>query len=155
MSRSEKRAAARLAAAQALYQMEVTGKGVDEILAEFEAHWIGQEVEGDVYNPAELAFFRDIVSGVQRDQFVIDQGIDAALTAGWPLKRVEALMRAILRAAYYELRSRLDVPAKVVIMEYVDVAGAFYGREESGMINAVLDHLARQTRAKEFSATTG
>jgi len=92
---------------------------------------------------------------VQRDQFVIDQGIDAALTAGWPLKRVEALMRAILRAAYYELRSRLDVPAKVVIMEYVDVAGAFYGREESGMINAVLDHLARQTRAKEFSATTG
>lgn len=155
MSRSERRAAARLAAAQALYQMEVTGKSVAEILAEFEAHWIGQEIEGDVYNPAELSLFRDVVTGVQRDQFVIDQDIDRALSDGWPLKRVEALMRAILRAAYYELRSRLDIPAKVAIIEYVDVAGAFYGREESGMINAVLDLLARQTRPKEFSATSG
>ncbi len=152
MSKAERRSAARLAAAQALYQMELGGQGVADILAEFEAHWIGKEVEGDQYYPAELAFFRDIVSGVQKDQYAIDQGIDAALAAGWPLKRVEALMRAILRAAYYELRSRPDVPARVAIMEYVDVAGAFYGREESGMINAVLDALARQTRTSEFSA---
>ena len=155
MSKAGRRSAARLAAAQALYQMEVADKGLADILAEFEAHWIGQEVEGDQYNPAELAFFRDIVSGVQRDQLAIDRGLDDALAKGWPLRRIEALMRAILRAAYYELRSRADVPARVVIMEYVDVAGAFYGREESGMINAVLDALARQTRAAEFAATNG
>lgn len=150
MSRAEQRSAARLAAAQALYQMEVTAKGVAEILAEFEAHWIGREVEGDQYNPAELAFFRDIVSGVQRDQFAIDRAIDATLDSGWPLKRVEALMRAILRAAYYELRSRPDVPARVALQEYVDLAAAFYGADECGMINAVLDALARQNRPREF-----
>ena len=152
MSKAERRSAARLAAAQALYQMEVTGGGLADILAEFEAHWIGQEVEGDQYNPAETAFFRDIVSGVLRDQVAIDRGIDEALAEGWPLKRVEALMRAILRAAFYELRSRMDVPARVAIVEYVDVAGAFFGPEESGMINAVLDALARQTRPAEFAS---
>lgn len=151
MSRAERRSAARLASAQALYQMEVTGKAVPEILAEFESHWIGQEIEGDQYNPAEIAFFQDIVSGVQKDQFPIDQDIDEALAKGWPLKRVEALMRAILRAAYYELKSRPDVPARVSIMEYVDVAGAFYGADECGMINGVLDALARQVRPAEFT----
>ena len=155
MKKSERRAAARLAAAQALYQMEVTGKGVAEILVEFEAHWIGKEVEGELYKDAEIAFFRDIVAGVQKDQFAIDQGVDATLASGWPLKRVEALIRAILRAAYYELRSRPDVPAKVVIIEYVDIAAAFFGPEESGMINAVLDALARQSRPHELSGSPG
>ena len=150
--KTERRSAARLAAAQALYQMEVAEKGLEDILAEFEAHWIGQEIEGDSYNPAEIAFFRDIVSGVLRDQGAIDRGVDDVLEKGWPLRRVEALMRAILRAAYYELRSRPDVPARVAVTEYVDVAAAFFGAEESGMINAVLDSLARQTRAAEFVA---
>jgi transcription antitermination protein NusB len=151
MKKSDLRSAARLAAAQALYQMEVTEKGLNDILAEFEAHWIGQEIEGDAYNPAELAFFRDVVSGVQREQTPIDRGIDETLATDWPLRRIEALMRAILRAAFYELRSRPDVPARVVVTEYVDIAAAFYGREECGMINAVLDALARRTRPAEFA----
>ena len=151
MSRAEQRSSARLAAAQALYQMEVAGAGLADVLGEFEAHWIGQEVEGEQYKPAELAFFRDIVGGVLEDQGDIDRAIDAALAKGWPLKRVEALMRAILRAGYYELSARPDVPARAAIKEYVDVAGAFFGPEESGMINAVLDSLARQTRPKEFA----
>ena len=151
MSRAAARSAARLAATQALYQMEVGGAGLADVLAEFEAHWIGQEVEGEQYNPAELAFFRDIVSGVLKDQQSIDRALDAALSQGWPLKRVEALMRAILRAGYYELRDRPDVPARAAIKEYVDVAGAFFGPDESGMINAVLDALGRQTRPKEFA----
>ena len=153
MSRAERRSAARLNASQALYQMEVAEKGLTDILAEFEAHWIGQEIEGDAYNPAELAFFRDIVSGVLRDQVPIDRGIDETLASGWPLRRIEALMRAILRAAHYELRSRRDVPARVVATEYVDVAAAFFGPEESGMINAVLDALARRTRPEEFASS--
>ena len=152
LRKSDLRSAARLAASQALYQMEVAEKGINDILAEFEAHWIGQEIEGDAYNPAELKFFRDIVSGVLRDQQPIDRGLDETLAAGWPLRRVEALMRAILRAAYYELRSRPDVPARVVVTEYVDVAAAFFGPDECGMINAVLDALARQARPAEFAA---
>ena len=151
MKRSDKRSAARLAASQALYQMEIADKGLDEILAEFEAHWLGQEIEGEAYTPADLAFFRDVVSGVQRDQLPIDRALDGALAEGWPLRRVEALMRAILRAAFYELRSRPDVPARVAVTEYVDVAAAFFGPDESGMINAVLDALARQTRPAEFA----
>ena len=148
--KSAERSNARLAVVQALYQMEVAGKGLNDILTEFEAHWIGREIEGDAYRPAELAFFRDVVSGVLRDQLPIDRGLDDTLAKSWPLRRIEALMRAILRAAFYELRSRRDVPARVVVTEYVDVAAAFFGPEESGMINAVLDALARQTRPAEF-----
>ncbi|HSU99891.1 MAG TPA: transcription antitermination factor NusB, partial [Roseiarcus sp.] len=93
--RSDKRSAARLAASQALYQMEITGKGLNDILAEFEVHWIGREIEGEAYRPADPAFFRDVVSGVLNDQVAIDRAIDDRLAKGWPLKRVEALMRAI------------------------------------------------------------
>jgi transcription antitermination protein NusB len=152
MSKADRRAAARLAAAQALYEMEVADKGLADILAEFETHWIGREVEGDQYNQAEIAFFRDIVSGVLNDQVAIDRALDEALAKSWPLKRIEAVMRAILRAAFYELKGRPDVPARVVVAEYVDVAAAFFGPEESGMINAVLDALARETRPTEFVA---
>ena len=111
MKRSDRRSAARLAASQALYQMEIAGKGLNDILAEFEAHWIGREIEGDAYMPADPAFFRDVVSGVLNDQLPIDRSLDDTLAKGWPLRRVEALMRAILRAALYELRNRPDVSA--------------------------------------------
>jgi N utilization substance protein B len=149
---AENRSAARLAACQALYQMEVTGKGLKEILAEFETYWIGAEVEGDQYKPAEIAFFRSIVSGVLGDQVTIDRAVDNILAAGWPLRRIEALLRAILRAGAFELIKRGDIPARVAIKEYVDVAGAFFEREEAGMVNAVMDALARKVRAGEFSA---
>ena len=145
------RSAARLAAVQALYQMDVTGKTLPDILVEFESYWIGGEIEGEQYNPAELAFFRDILKGVLADQQPLDRAIDKTLAVGWPLSRVDSVMRATLRGGAYELKKRRDIPAKVIIKEYVDVAGAFFGREESGMINAVLDALARQTRPAEFA----
>ena len=151
MSVADERAAARLAAVQALYQMEVADKGLNDILAEFESHWIGREVEGDQYKPAEIGLFRDILSGVLADQRAIDRALDETLSQGWPLKRIEALMRAILRAGLYELRAKRDVPARVAIKEYVDIAAAFFAKEEAGMINAVLDALARQARPKEFA----
>jgi N utilization substance protein B len=150
MSKADQRSAARLAIVQALYQMDVTGKGLNEILAEFESFWIGREVEGDEYKPAEVAFFRDILAGVLREQRAIDPLIDRTLAEGWPLKRVEAVMRAVLRAGAYELKARADVPARVVITEYVAVASAFFEREEAGMTNAVLDRLARQLRPGEL-----
>ncbi|HET9717601.1 MAG TPA: transcription antitermination factor NusB [Pseudolabrys sp.] len=148
--KANRRGAARLAAVQALYQMELAGTGINEILAEFESHWIGREVEGAQYLPAEAAFFRDIVSGVVREQRELDPLIDEALSGGWPLKRVEAVLRAALRAGAYELVHRLDVPARVVVAEYADVAAAFVGHDETGMINAVLDGLAKRLRAGEF-----
>jgi len=148
---SEHRSNARLAVVQALYQMEVAGKGLNDIFAEFEAHWIGAEIEGDQYKPAEIGFFREILRGVLENQVQLDREIDAGLQGGWPLARIETVMRAILRAGAYELLKRKDVPMKVVIKEYVDVAGAFFGPTESGMINAVLDRLARQSRPKEVA----
>jgi transcription antitermination protein NusB len=151
MSRSDKRSAARLAAVQALYEMELSGKGVIDAVSEFEAHWMGRPIEGIEYTPAEEAFFRDLVSGVVQEQRLVDQKVDAALAKGWPLKRIEAVLRAIMRAGAYELLRRPDVPARVVITEYVDVAHAFYDGEEPGMVNAVLDSIGRETRADELS----
>jgi transcription antitermination protein NusB len=149
--KANKRGAARLAAVQALYQMDLAGTGLNDIMAEFESHWLGGEVEGDQYRPAEAAFFRDIVAGVVREQTRLDPQIDAALSRGWPLKRIEAILRAVLRAGAYELACRSDVPAPVVITEYVDVAAAFVDQDETGMVNAVLNQLAREFRAAEIS----
>jgi|SRR4051794_3316310 N utilization substance protein B len=148
--KANRRGAARLAAVQALYQMDLAGTGLNEILAEFESHWIGREVEGDQYLPAEAAFFRDIVGGVVREQRKLDPLIDSILEQSWPLKRIEAILRAVLRAGAYELDHRRDVPARVVVSEYVDVAHAFVDRDETGMANAVLDQIARKLRAAEF-----
>ena len=150
MARGEKRSAARLAAVQALYQMDIAGKGLAEAMAEFEAHWIGREVEGVAFRPAEAAFFRDILTGVIREQTAVDRRIDAALAQGWPLKRVEAVLRAVLRAGAYEILYRRDVPVRAAISEYVDVARAFYGDDEPGLVNAVLDAVARETRGDEL-----
>ena len=152
MAGSSKRAAARLAAVQALYQMDVAGTGINDILAQFESHWIGREVEGEQYNDADLALFRSILRGVLADQALLDVLVDEALQKGWPLARIESVLRAILRAGAYELQQRADVPARVVITEYTDIGGAFYGRDEVGMVNAVLDGIAHKLRPMEFEA---
>jgi N utilization substance protein B len=149
--KANRRGAARLAAVQALYQMDIAGAGINDIFAEFESHWLGNEVEGEKYLPAEAAFFRDVVSGVVRDQTRLDPLIDEALSKGWPLKRIDAILRAVLRAGAYELEHRKDVPGRVVVSEYVDVAHAFVESEETGMVNAVLDQIGRQFRGDEFS----
>src|SRR5919199_4783311 len=150
MTKPAERSAARLAAVQALYQMDVSGKGVIDAFAEFEAFWIGREVEGVAFQPSDIEFFRNVLSGVVENQRAIDKRIDAALASGWPLTRIEAVLRAILRAGAYELMFRKDVPARVVISEYVDVAHGFYAEDEPGLVNAVLDTLAREVRPGEL-----
>jgi len=149
-ARHAERRSARLAAVQALYQMDIGGAGLNEILAQFESHWLGREVEGEQYLPAEQAFFRDIVAGVVDTQRALDPRIDEALAATWPLKRIEAILRSVLRAGAWELERRTDIPARVIVSEYVDVANAFVDKDETGMINAVLDQLARELRGAEF-----
>ncbi|MBR1219937.1 transcription antitermination factor NusB [Bradyrhizobium sp. U87765 SZCCT0131] len=153
--KANRRGAARLAAVQALYQMDIAGAGVNDIFAEFESHWLGNEIEGDTYLPAEAAFFRDVVAGVVRDQGRIDPMLDEALNKGWPLQRIDAILRAVLRAGAYELEHRRDVPGRVVIKEYVDVANAFVDRDETGLVNAVLDQIGRHFRADEFNQSGG
>ncbi|MBB3810310.1 transcription antitermination factor NusB [Pseudochelatococcus contaminans] len=152
MSKAEKRSAARLAAVQALYQMEITGAGVVDATVEFERFWIGKEVEGLAFKPVEDAFFRDLVAGVVREQKTVDRRVDEALARGWPLRRIETVLRAILRVAAFELLFRRDVPPRVTITEYVDVARAFYDGDEPGLVNAVLDTLARSDRNEELLA---
>jgi len=150
---ANQRGAARLAAVQALYQMDLAGATLPDVLAEFEAHRLGRVVDGEQYRDADEAFFRDLVSGVVRDQRTLDPVIHQALTPGWPLTRIDATLRAILRSGAYELASRSDVPGRVVITEYVDVARAFFDADAAGMVNAVLDKLARSCRPAEFAAS--
>ncbi len=148
---ANQRSAARLAAVQAIYQMDVGGTATEEVVAEFEAHRLGRETEGVRYRDADAAFFRDIVNGVVRDQRELDPQIHDTLAAGWPLVRLDVTLRAILRSAAHELKSRADVPARVVIDEYVDVAKAFFDGEEPRVVNGVLDVLARRMRPAEFA----
>ena len=153
--KANRRGAARLAAVQALYQMDVAGTGVNEILSEYETHWLGREVEGEQYLPAEAAFFRELVRGVVAEQRRLDPLIDDALASGWPLKRIDTILRAILRAGAFELDRKADIPARVIVSEYVDLANAFVEKDETGMVNAVLDQIGRQLRAEEFGRALG
>jgi N utilization substance protein B len=151
-NRAASRSAARLAAVQALYQMDMTGIDLNEVVAEFEAHRLGQEVEGDQYCQAEAQFFRDLVEGVVREQRRLDPMIDQQLAEGWRLTRVDSILRAILRSGAYELSLRDDVPARVVITEYVDIAHAFFGEDEPKVVNGILDRLGHKARPQEFAA---
>ncbi len=147
---ANKRGAARLAAVQALYQMEIGGGEIADVVTEFEMFRLGQEIDGDEYREADAAFFRDVVTGVVADQKTIDPRIHQTLVEDWPLKRIDVTLREILRAGLWELMRRRDVPAKVVITEYVDIARAFFEEDEPRIVNAVLDKLARAVRPKEF-----
>ncbi len=141
----DSRHAARIAAVQALYQMELAGVGAEETLVEFTDHRFG---EFDV--PPDTDFFAAILRGVPQHQVEIDRSIAGALAANWSLARIDSTLRAVLRCGLYELVARRDVPARTVIDEYVGVTRAFFGGEEPGFINGVLDRLARRKRAKEF-----
>jgi N utilization substance protein B len=140
---ANQRGAARLAAVQALYQMDVGRQTLEDTLAQFQVHHLGREIEGEQYLPADADFFRQIVTGVTKSQLDIDPAIDDALADGWPVTRIDATLRAILRAASFELIRRRDIPTGVVISEYVDIARAFYEDEAPRMVNGVLDAIAK------------
>lgn len=146
------RSAARLAAVQALYQIELTGADWRTVVREFDEHRLGAEIEGVQYREADPKHFRRTVELVIEGQAAIDQLTDRALVERWPLARVDSILRALFRAAGAELTARTDIPPKVVIGEYVDVARAFFeGGKEPSFVNAVLDHMAREVRPDDFS----
>jgi len=145
------RAAARLGAVQALYQMDLAGTDVGVTLAQFSARAMGEDFDAGQCGEADYKFLKEVVDGAVREQKSIDPAVDAILDKGWPLHRLDATVRAILRAGAYELMFMEKVPARVAISQYVDVAGAFFEAEEPKFINGVLDRLARQRRPDEFS----
>lgn len=145
---ANKRGAARLAAVQALYQMDLSGSGVLETAAEYEAFRLGKEVDGQLYREADPQWFRAILSGVVELQKTIDPIVGQSLTEDWPLSRLDTTLRAILRAGVFELMRREDVPVAVIVSEYVDIAKAFYSDDEPKLVNAVLDRAARTLRGE-------
>lgn len=145
-SRSRSRSAARLAAVQALYQQEMEGTPVAQLLYEFHQHRIGETIDGATLVDAEVDFFDDIVRGSDARRAEIDEQITGRLAEGWKLERLDRPMRAILRAGAYELLARRDVPVATVISEYLDVAHAFYDKKEVAFVNGLLDGLARDVK---------
>lgn len=144
--RRQRRSAARLAAVQALYQQSQAGTPVARLLHEFHQHRLGGELEGEQLIDADRDFFDDLVSGAMARMAELDALIAEGLAAGWTLSRLDRLMLQLLRTGCYELVARADVPAAVVVSEYVDVARAFYDGPEAGFVNALLDRVARTVR---------
>lgn len=155
------RSAGRMAAVQALYQMDLAGTDVSDVIHEFTTlrfpaeaaeATAGAEAGETSAAGADAAFFAELVRGVVRRQRDIDPMIDHQLALNWRLKRVDSTLRAILRSGTFELIERQDVPYRVVINEYIDVAHAFFDDDEPKVVNGVLDRLARRLRAAEFEA---
>jgi N utilization substance protein B len=145
------RGTARLAAVQALYQMDITQLDAVAVVAQFTGHRF-DEAGGAYYDKADEPFFKDLVLGVVRAQRTVDPLIAEHLAKGWRLARIDSILRAILRAATYELCERQDVPVKVIINEYLEVAHAFFGGDEPGVVNGILDAIARESRPDEVKS---
>jgi transcription antitermination protein NusB len=143
-----KRTASRLAAVQALYQIDLTGASPATAIIEFTRHNLGGNTPDESFGDADNQLFAELVEGTAARREDIDRGISSVLTADWPLERLEIILRAILRVAVYELLARPGVPARVIISEYLDIAHAFFAGKEPGLVNGVLDRLARSIRSE-------
>ncbi len=141
------RLAARLAAVQALYQMEMGGAGVNTVVQEFRDHRLGLDIDGVHVGDADVPLFVALVEGVVAEQGLIDKEISARLAEGWKLQRIDSIVRAILRMGVYELLRRPETPVAAVIDAAVTVATGFFDGPEVAMVNAILDRVARETGA--------
>jgi transcription antitermination protein NusB len=146
-SARQARSVARLAAVQALDQMETAGAGAEAVIREFADHRFDRDIEGVRLAHADEAFFSALVRGVVAEQDAVDAAVRRRLASGWRLDRIDATARSILRAGAYELIRRRDVPAEVAIDEYVEIAKSFFEGAEPGFINAALDAIARDERS--------
>lgn len=140
------RTVARLAAVQALYQMELAGEGVDTVITEFSNHRFDADIEGEPLAEADEAYFADIVRGVVGQQRSIDEAVKARLASNWRMERLDSTLRALLRAGAWELMASRDVPKEIIIDEYVELAKAFFDDSEAKFVNAALDGVARDVR---------
>mgnify|MGYP002390952614 CR=1 FL=1 len=148
-----------MAAVQALYQMDMAGTDLTDVIDEFVKHRFTTAAEAtddetpDALVGADATFFAEVLKGVLRRQRDIDPLIDEQLATGWRLIRIDSILRAILRAGVLELMERAVVPARVTINEYINVAHAFFDEEEPKVVNGVLDRIAHRLRPKEFEGS--
>ena len=140
------RRAARLGAVQATYQMDLGGTPSEEIIDEFVEHRLGQELEGDLYNEADVEHFTALIRGVVNDQVRIDRTIEDGLAEGWTMTRIDSTLRAILRCGIYELINMTEIPAAVIVNEYIDLSKAFFEGPEPKFVNGLMDRIARAVR---------
>ncbi len=140
------RRAARLGAVQAAYQMDLGGTPSEEVIDEFVDHRLGRELEGDLYNEADIEHFTNLIRGVVTDQVRIDRTIEDCLADGWTMTRIDSTLRAILRCGIYELINMTDIPAPVVVNEYIDLSKAFFEGPEPKFVNGLLDRIAKAVR---------
>ena len=147
------RTTSRLAAVQALYQLDVTDAGLEGVVGDFVLHRLNEAIDGVSYKAADREHFEAVVRGVTHARADVDDMLTAVLSGDWTVERLEPLLRSVMRAATYELADMLNVPARVVISEYLAVAHAFFAEREPAMVNGVLDAIARALRPEEM--TTG
>ena len=154
-SPGRRRTAARLAAVQALYQIDLTDATARGVVSEFKRHRLDGKGEDEIFGKADQALFTELVDGITTRIADLDAQIVTALTTDWTIDRLEIILRAILRAGTYELMVSLDVPARVAISEYMEIAHSFYAGKEPGLVNGVLDRLAKTLRASSLPEETG
>lgn len=145
-----RRSASRLAAVQALYQIDVTESGPDAVMTEFLRYRLDAKRNGPALGATDQSHFVSVVRGASEERETLDRMIGSSLSEGWSLDRMDRVLCATLRAGAWELFSRHDIPARVVITEYVDVANAFFEGREPGFVNGILDRLAHVLRPEEF-----
>ncbi|WP_395708563.1 transcription antitermination factor NusB [Reyranella sp.] len=145
-----RRQAARLAAVQALYQWQEGAHGAGEIVEQFLKVRTGEAGEGGMRRDADRPLFKDVVEGTVANKDALEQTVSAALSKDWTWARIDRLVRAILLAGAYELVHRKDVPLRVAINEYVEIAHAFYDQGEPSFVNSVLDRVGRDVRPAEL-----
>ncbi|MEQ8817950.1 MAG: transcription antitermination factor NusB [Thalassobaculum sp.] len=150
-ARSAPRTTARLAAAQALYEMEIAGKSGHEVVPEFVASRFAGLIEGGDMAPADPRFFERLVLGVAGEMPTLDRMLTDCLQPEGHLERLEIVLRAIMRLGAYELLAVAEVPARVAISEYVDLAHAFFAGREPALVNGVLDRIAHVVRSEELA----
>lgn len=147
IKQSNKRGSARLAAVQAAYQMEIAELGALEVIKEYEACYLSKEIDGHQYREADTQWFRRIVLGVVEQQIIIDPILHKYLPEDWSLARIDSLLRAVLRAAVWELKNCKEIDSLIILNEYMDITKAFYDNKELKLVNAILNNISHAIRA--------
>ena len=137
------RAAARLLAVQALYQMDIARTPLENIIREFVAHRLNVSIDGVDMPESDAVYFEKILRGVVENQKPIDRKIDDCLSENWHLARLDSTLRAILRCGVFELAYGGEAPMGVLVSQYTDIAHAFFDGPEGGMANALLDRVGQ------------
>jgi transcription antitermination protein NusB len=153
-SEGRSRSVSRLAVVQALYQMELADQDSETALREFIDHRLGRDIDGEQYAEADEKYFAELIRGVVEQQSEIDGALANYLVKGWAFDRIDPTMRAIMRAAAFEIIARPAVPGRVIVHEYLNVATAFFDEgEETAFMSGVINRMARERRPDEHAAS--